>query len=160
LDNIRSAYVYGTISVQTYQEILGIDPEQELERMRKEWSEGLRDLYYPHLISNQEDKGTDTEKIIPTTKKQIEKQVEKEKKPSTMNKAGQDGFEIAPYTKENHPKYLDKYPQEAINIWITVFNESLPKGEDYAFPAAWSVMKKFLRRHYKKDGDKWVKKGK
>ena len=65
---------------------------------------------------------------------------------------------IAPYTKENHPSYLDKYPQDAIDLWIKVFNESLPKGEDYAYPVAWSVMRKFLKKNYiKKDGN-WVKK--
>ena len=92
IDQIRSGFVYGTISVKTYQEMLGIDTDQELERMRKEWEldkDGinLRQIYYPHVISNQEDKGIDTEKITPITKKQNEKQVEKEKVPPTMNKA-------------------------------------------------------------------------
>jgi hypothetical protein len=168
IDSLRSAFVYGTISIKTYQEMLQIDPEQELERMRKEWEidkdgYNLRQIYYPHSISNQEDKGLDTElNVKPTiTKKQEEKKVEKEKVPPTMNKAEIiDDLEIAPYTKENHPKYLDKYPQEAIDLWIKVFNESLPKGEDYAFPVAWSTMKKFLRRHYIKNPDgTYTKKG-
>lgn len=81
LDQIRSAYVYGTISVKTYQEILGIEPEQEIERMRKEWDDGLRDLYYPHLIQNQEQY---PDSVVPVSKKQNEKQQEKEKQPEHM----------------------------------------------------------------------------
>jgi hypothetical protein len=168
IDSLRSAFVYGTISIKTYQEILGIDPEQELERMKKEMTDGLRDIYYPHLIQNTE-KDPDTNVSVPpkVTKKQEEKQVEKEKKPENMQEAEEqveegiikDDLEIAPYTKENHPKYLDKYPSDAVDVWITTFNESLPKGEDYAFPVAWTVMKKYLKRHYNKEGDKWVKKG-
>jgi hypothetical protein len=168
IDSLRSAFVYGTISIKTYQEILGIDPEQELERMKKEMTDGLRDIYYPHLIQNTE-KDPDTNVSVPpkVTKKQEEKQVEKEKKPKNMQEAEEqveegiikDDLEIAPYTKENHPKYLDKYPSDAVDVWITTFNESLPKGEDYAFPVAWTVMKKYLKRHYNKEGDKWVKKG-
>lgn len=152
IDQYRSAFVYGNITNETYHEILQIDHEQEKERMKGEWESGERELFYPHVVSNQEDKGIDT--VIPTTKKQIEKQVEKEKKPIAMNEVESiDDLEIAPYTKEKHPKYLDKYPQTAIDLWIEVFNESIPKGEDYAFPAAWSVMKKYLRRHYTKNPD-------
>jgi acetylornithine/succinyldiaminopimelate/putrescine aminotransferase len=39
---------------------------------------------------------------------------------------------------------------------MRVFNESYPKGEDYARKVAWSVVKKL----YKKEGDKWVPKKK
>jgi DNA-directed RNA polymerase subunit RPC12/RpoP len=76
LDAFRSAYVYGTITIETYQEILNIDPEQELERMKKEWSNGLREIYQPHLIQNTEA----IEDVSPTTKKQVEKDNEKTKK--------------------------------------------------------------------------------
>jgi hypothetical protein len=166
IDSLRSAFVYGTISIKTYQEVLGIDPDQELERMKKEMTDGLRDVYYPHLIQNTE-KDPDLNVSLPpkTTKKQEEKQVEKEKQP--VQEAGeqveegiiQDDLEIAPYTETKYPKYLSKYPKDARDLWIKVFNESLPKGEDYAFPSAWSVMKKYLKRHYNKEGDNWVKKG-
>jgi hypothetical protein len=152
LDTFRSAYVYGVISIQTFQETLGIDPDQELERMKKEWNDGLREIYYAHLIQNVEAQ-PDNVSVPPTTKKQVEKQKEKEKAEL------KEELEIAPYTKENHPKYLDKYPADAVDVWITVFNESLPKGEEYAFPVAWSAMKKYLKRHYTKEGNKWVKKG-
>jgi hypothetical protein len=114
----------------------------------------LREIYYPHVIQNTEDKGIDTKvSPAPITKKEVEKNKEKEKAVT------EEDLEIAPYTEQNHPKYLDKYPKDARDLWIKVFNESLPKGEDYAFPVAWSTMKKFLKRHYTKVDNKWIKKG-
>lgn len=87
LDSIRSAFVYGTITIETFQETLGINPSQELERMKKEWKEGMRELYYPHIIQNTE-KDPDTNiSPAPITKKQEEKQKEKEKKPENMQEA-------------------------------------------------------------------------
>jgi hypothetical protein len=163
MDSIRSGFVYGPVSNQSYVESLGLDFDQEKERAEKEWKDGTREIMYPHLISNNEDKGLDTdrEEKPAITKKELEKQLEKTKKPTHMQKSNLDEMLImAPYTKENHPKYLDKYPSDAVDVWITVFNESLPKGEDYAFPAAWSVMKKYLKRHYiKNDDGTYTKKG-
>jgi len=70
----------------------------------------------------------------------------------------QDDLIIAPYDKDNPPAFLKKYPKGAQEVFIDVFNKSLPKGEDYAFPVAWSAMKRWLKKHgYKKVGDKWVK---
>lgn len=87
LDAVRSGFVYGGVTFETYHESLDIDHDQEIERMKKEWEPdektglNLRDLFYPHIIQNTEDKGLDTQLNIkiPTTKKQIEKQKEKTK---------------------------------------------------------------------------------
>jgi hypothetical protein len=71
-------------------------------------------------------------------------------------------LEIAPYKNveeliKKHP-YMKKYPKGALEVFIDVFNKSLPKGEDYAFPVAYTAMKRWLKKHgYKKVGDKWVK---
>ncbi len=89
LDQLRSGFVYGVISVQSYQEILGIDPDKELQRMKKEWNDGLREIYYPHLIQNQEATPDNGVKPAPITKKQIEKTREKTKKPINMKKASE-----------------------------------------------------------------------
>jgi hypothetical protein len=160
LDQLRSGYVYGAISIQTYHETLGIDHEQEIERMKKEWDDNLRESFYPHLTQNQEDKGIDTQ--APLTKKQIEKQKEKTKKPTTMNKAGQeDNLIIAPYTKENYPDYLNKYPQGAIDLWIQVWNETYNKEQDEqkSFQAAWIALNNWLKKYgYKKNKDGTVTK--
>jgi len=70
----------------------------------------------------------------------------------------QDNLIIAPYDKDNPPAFLKKYPKGAQEVFIEVFNKSLPKGEDYAFPVAYTAMKRWLKKHgYKKVGDKWVK---
>ncbi len=90
LDQLRSGFVYGIISVQSYQEILGIDPDKELQRMKKEWNEGLRQIYYPHLIQNQEATPDNETQAAPITKKQIEKTQEKTKVPPNMKKASED----------------------------------------------------------------------
>lgn len=152
LDNIRSGFVYGAVTFETYQESLGIDPEQELERMKKEWASGLREMFYPHVIQNQEEKGIDTNIKVPTTKKETEKQKEKEKGEI------QENLIISPYDKDNPPAFLKKYPKGAQEVFIEVFNENLPKGEDYAYPVAWTALKRWLKKHgHKKVGDKWVK---
>jgi phage FluMu protein Com len=204
IDQLRSAYVYGAITVETYQEILNIDPDKELERMKKEWADGLRDYYYPHLIQNSE-KDPDNVSLPPTTKKQNEKQNEKDKQPEDMQKASdklmvrckkcgnefdllsiaesgmgyvkcpkcteavtqedainQEELEIAPYKNieellKKHPG-MKKYPKGALEVFIKVFNENLPKGEDYAFPVAWTALKRWMKKHgYKKVGKDWVK---
>lgn len=84
LDSLRSGFVYGALSVKSYQEILGIDPETERERMKDEWENGDRDLFYPHLVQNVEatpDVPPSAKTIAkpPVSKKQVEKDVEKEK---------------------------------------------------------------------------------
>jgi cation transport regulator ChaB len=81
LDNLRQGFIYGAISIKTYQEILGIDPQSERERMEDEQESKDRELFYPHVIQNTE-KDPDpipTIKRSPVSKKEIEKDVEKEK---------------------------------------------------------------------------------
>lgn len=244
LDSIRSGYVYGAVSVETYQESLGIDPGQELERMRKEWRNGLRELFYPHVIQNTERDPDTNISLPPITKKEVEKKKEKETEPGNMQEAKieetenyyrvrqidpekfekdsfrtiwiskskgikaiigrlkgekittvqsllfdkkkwtkekikkwikehsdkfhayleiaednlEENLEIAPYDKNNPPAFLKKYPKGAQKVFIEVFNKNLPKGEDYAFPVAWTALKRWLKKHgYKKVNDKWVK---
>jgi uncharacterized protein YdaT len=153
LDQLRSSYVYGAISIKTYQEALGVDPDQELERMKKEHDEGLRELFYPHLIQNRED--IPDGGVAPITKKQTEKEKEKEKKPEDMEES-ELSLEIAPYTMKNYPKYLDKYPKGAREAWIKTFNEVLKRTNDEskAFPIAWNSLKRWLKKYKytKKEG--------
>jgi len=157
IDSLRSAFVYGTISIKTYQEILGIDPEQELERMRKEWEPdkdgiNLRQIYFPHTIQNLEDKGIDTElNVKPTiTKKQEEKKVEKEKQPvqKAEDQTIQEFLEQAPYTETNYPDYLKKYPEHARKIWISTWNSVYAKTKDEtkAFKIAWNALQKYMTK--------------
>jgi len=161
LDDIRSAYIYGTISVQTYQEVLGIDPDQELERMKKEWSDGLREIYYPHLIQNSEDKGVDA--VIPTTKKQIEKNTEKEKKPTTMNKA-EKVLEEAPYKNlDELPEYIKKMTVKCQETFMATFNSVYEEtgNEAKSLSIANSAAQRCMKKQgyvYDKESKTWKKK--
>jgi cation transport regulator len=64
-------------------------------------------------------------------------------------------YEEAPYKTIDDlpPNVTNVLPKEAQRIYMRVFNDAYPKGEDYARRVAWSVIKKM----YKKTGDKWVK---
>ena len=214
LDSLRSGYDRGICSIQSYQEVLGLNYDKEKERRIKERNEGDEELFYPHLITNNEDKGID---IInpskPRTKKQENLENENKTGPeknnyknaslvicqhcghefdydktpeagmgwvkcpkcgngvtqesgkiinksidSNLNAVDKKELEEAPYDKNNPPDFLKKYPKGAQEIFIKIFNESIPKGEDYAFPVAWSALKRWLKKNgYKKVNDKWVK---
>ena len=163
LDSIRSGFVYGAVTFETYQESLGIAPEQELERMRKEWESGLRDLFYPHCISNQEDKGIDT--VIPITKKQIEKTKEKETKPTTMNKSEiEENLEIAPYKNVDElPKYIKKMTQKCQEVFMATFNSVYEEtgDEGKAMAIAINNAKRCMKKQgytYDKESKTWKKK--
>ena len=65
-------------------------------------------------------------------------------------------YEEAPYKQTSDlPDSVKVLPSEAQSLWMRVFNQSYPKGEDYARKVAWYVVKK----SFKKSGDKWIKKG-
>ena len=74
----------------------------------------------------------------------------------------QENLIIAPFKNveqllKKYP-YMKKYPKGALEVFIQVFNENVKKGDDYAFPVAYTAMKRWLKKHgYKKVGDKWVK---
>jgi len=158
-DILRSGYDRGAVSITTYQEILGVDSDVEKERREYEAKEGLDEIFYPHLIQNQEEKGIDAPGLKPAKPKETKKEDKKSGTPEVLNyKKAEIDLIIAPYDKNNPPAFLKKYPKGAIDIFIDVFNENLPKGEDYAFPVAYTAMKRWLKKHgYKKINDKWVK---
>ena len=117
---------------------------------------------YPHLIQNREDV-PDRMDGIPAKPKnpKLEDQNKKKNTPESKNFEAEleDDLEIAPYDKSNPPSFLKKYPEGARNVFIDVFNESYPKGEDYAFPVAWTALKRWMKKHgYNKEGQKWTKK--
>jgi cation transport regulator ChaB len=155
LADLRSGYDRGTMSIQSYQEILGLDPITEKERRVKEAKDGDEELFYPHIINNQEEKGKDTfTPSKPKTKKQenLEDEDKKPGSPETKKFKSaelQDDLVMAPYTMENYPKYLDKYPEHARKIWITTFNEVYEKtggDESKAFPIAWNALKRYIKK--------------
>jgi len=163
LEALRSGYDRGVLSIESYQEILGADPATEKERRRKEAEDGDEDLFYPHLINNQEEKGIDVKPAKPRNEKNEDQnkkkgtpESKKFKNAEVINEvvdpnleALHEELEIAPYTMENHPKYLDKYPKHAIEIWVKTFNEVYNKtgDESKAFPIAWNALKRYMRKN-------------
>jgi hypothetical protein len=164
LDIVRSAYDRGTLSIQTYIESTGFDFETEIERRRKELEDGIEDLMYPHLTQNLENIPDRGGAVVPAKPKN-EKNLKNKTGPESKNFKNaeeeasiQEDLVIAPYDKSNPPAFLKKYPAGAIDTFITVFNESFPKGEDYAFPVAWTALKRWMKKHgYRKEGKEWVK---
>lgn len=178
LDNIRGAFDRGSISIQSYAESLGFDFETEKERRQKEANNGMEDLFYPHITVNKEDKGKDLyiQPSKPKTKK--EENLDKEgKKPNTPDAKNyknaeeetssvpkqdiaEELMEIAPFTKTNYPKYLDKYPSGAIEVFIKTFNKVYEKTQDEskAYPIAWNALKRWMKKHnYKFKSGIWEK---
>jgi len=154
-DHFRSMYDRGAISIETYIDICGEDVYFDVEKKRraKEFADGTEELMYPHLVQNQEQHEDNRDEDNDPT--------EDEGKPGdkrSIEKKNYDnaGYEEAPYKKNKDlPKSVKVLPPAGQTLWRKVFNKSLPNGEDYARKVAWSVVKKT----YKKDGDKWVKKG-
>ena len=158
-DLFRSGFVYGAVTFQTFHESLGIDHEQEIERMKKEWDSGLRELFYAHIISNQEDKGIDTDiSKPPITKKEIEKTKEKEKGEL------KDNLEEAPYKNlDELPKYIKKMTVKCQETFMATFNSVYEetKDEGKAFAIAINSAKRCMHKSgyvYDKETKTWKKK--
>ena len=68
---------------------------------------------------------------------------------AVTQESAKENLEIAPYTMDNYPKYLDKYPKGAIRVWVETFNNVLQKtgDESKAFPIAWNSLKRWLKKH-------------
>ena len=155
---IRSAYDRGAISKQTYAEIVGeVDFSVEVERRKGEEGE-INEIMYPPVIQNLE-VGPDTPNLTETlTETTPDKTGPEAKNYKADIETSEQVLEGAPYKTINDlpDNVKNVLPQAAQSIWMRVFNESYPKGEDYARKVAWSVVK----RLYKKVGDKWVPKKK
>jgi len=159
-NHLRSMYDRGVISKQTYIEVCGdsLYFNIEVQRREKENKDKIDEILYPPVINNQEGQG-----LIDIRNKKIDK-VPAEKIPTDRKgpeaknfKGGEETaiYEEAPYKEiKDLPEQVKVLPSDGQSLWMRVFNESYPKGEDYARKVAWSVVKKV----YKRDGDKWVKK--
>jgi hypothetical protein len=159
LADLRSGYDRGVLSYESYIEVLGLDYTTEKERRIKEAKSGEEELFYPRIISNQEDKGKDT--FVPTkpkTNKQ-ENLEDEDKKPSSPEtekfKNADENIEMAPYKNleellSKHPE-LKKYPETAQRLFMEVWNSIYKEtgDETRAFSGAWSQLKKWMKRHNK-----------
>ena len=173
LDIIRQEYDRGLVSKKSMTEAIGFDYETEVERRKKELKDGEEEIMYPPVIMNQEANMTNEEinRVTPSKKRNLEKienpNLEKEGKkkgtPEAQNYKNaklEEELIIAPWEKnETLPEYLQYLPEGAKTAFRKTFNDAYPKGEDYAFPVAYTVMKRWLSKHgYKKVNNKWEKK--
>jgi cation transport regulator len=152
-DHIRSLYDRGILSKETYCEVVGeTDFDIEVKRRISETDNELDEIMYPPVTQNLEAKVEE----VPLTKKNNKENTTTDKQ-GAEKKNYQGAYEEAPYKNlEELPDTVKVLPKEAQSLFMQVFNKSFPKGESYAFKAAWAVVKK----RYKKSGDKWVlKKG-
>jgi hypothetical protein len=167
-DHIRSMYDRGTISIETYNSVVGVgyvDHDVEVKRREAELDEGLEDLMYPHIIDNREGVGKDLETEYPggePIEEPIDEPVEEpktppdKKGPEAKNYKGELILEEAPYTPKHYPPQLKHLPAGARSLWIRTFNAVLTstRDENQARQAAWHQVK----NKYKKVGEKWVRK--
>jgi cation transport regulator ChaB len=156
-DHLRSMYDRGCLSKQTYIETVGEDMEYEVETQRRkdEYVDGVEDLLYPPVITNQENApdvrnmpGTkpslprNTDRLpkdkIPDKKQGLEKKnfkgsIEDVKPYSGSDKEFTDAleefakiYEEAPYkTNRDLPPAVKKYPAGAQTAFRTAFNNAL-----------------------------------
>jgi cation transport regulator ChaB len=160
IDTLRGAYDRGPMSIETWQEILGLNPRVEKERRLKEYKNGDEDIYYPHMVQNQEN----TEDVRPSLKRKLEvleknessgkqkgtPEALKYKNASISEAVKKSDLIIAPYkTIKDVPKPVKKLSEELQKTWLKVWNETYEKTKDEqkAFQTSWSVINKL--RHKK-----------
>jgi cation transport regulator ChaB len=168
LSDLRSGFDRGVASIQSYQEILGLDPTTEKERRDKEAENGDEDRFYPHVINNQEEKGKDT--FIPSkprkeTDEKNEDQNKKKNTPESKNKTAslEEDLEIAPYDNLNElPKYIKKMTKQCQEVFMATFNSVYEKtgDEGKSFAIANSAARRCMKKqgyNYDKETKTWKK---
>jgi cation transport regulator ChaB len=168
LSDLRSGFDRGIISIQSYQEILGVDSETEKERRKKEAEDGLEDLMYPHIINNQEGKGKDTFAPSKPKKQKDEKNEDQNKKkntPESENFKNADlSLEMAPYKNlEELPKYIKKMTKQCQETFMATFNSVYEDSgdESKAMAIGISAAKRCMKKQgytYDKETKTWKKK--
>ena len=163
LDAIRSGYDRGPISIESYVSALGFDYDTEKEKRIQEYENGDESLFYPHITQNLEQNPDD--RIMPSKPKNEKNEDQDKKGPEKNNFKNAEqtlnepidpnleaiekkNLEEAPYDKNNPPDFLKKYPKEARDAFIEVFNKLLKEGkpESYAYPIAWNVLKRVMKK--------------
>jgi cation transport regulator ChaB len=169
-NHLRSMYDRGCLSKQTYTEVVGAgyaDFDVEVNRRKLEYKDGVEDIMYPHLITNQENVPDEREVPgVPLKKKENIEEIPDDKKSiEKINYKGEeydgsdtefleaieefaDTYEEAPYKRNmDLPEAVKKYSRKAQSIFRKTFNEVLKKDNDEkkAFKVAWNALKLFLK---------------
>jgi cation transport regulator ChaB len=167
LADLRSGYDRGVLSYESYIEVLGLDYTTEKERRIKEAKSGEEELFYPRIISNQEDKGKDTfTPIKPKTKKQ-ENLEDEDKKPGSPEskkfKNADENIEMAPYKNlEQLPEYIKKMTEQCQKVFMATFNSVYEDtgDEGKSFAIANSAARRCMKKqgyNYDKETKTWKK---
>jgi len=167
LDALRSGFDRGVASIETYQEILGLDPETEKERRDRELKNGDEDRFYPHLVQNIEAQPDRVTPAKPRTdkKEKIEDEDKKSGTPESKDfKNANENLEMAPYKNlDELPPFIKKMPIHAQEIFMSTFNSVYEEtGDDSkAMAIAISAAKRWLKKEgyiYDKEKKIWEKK--
>jgi len=167
LEIVRSAYDRGTLSIQTYIESTGFEFEVEKERRQKELDSGLEDLFYPHLIQNQENF---PDRVGVPTKPKNEKNLKNKTGPEANNFKNadegigiQDDLIIAPYKNlDELPKYIKKMTKQCQEVFMATFNSVYEDtgDEGKSFAIANSAARRCMKKqgyNYDKETKTWKK---
>lgn len=162
---MRGIYDRGGLSKRTLVETIGeLDYDIEVKHRKDEKKSGEDELMFAPVIQNTGKNGGASQKVLPEGEP-LPDRIGPEKK--NFNQSAEDiesaasteetVYDEAPYkTVKDLPSQVKVLPSRAQSIWMRVFNDAYPKGEDYARKVAWSVVKKL----YRKSGDSWIRKTK
>jgi len=135
-DHIRSMYDRGTVSIQTYNNVVGvgyIDHEVEVKRRKLESDKKLEDLMYPHLIDNREGQGMKDVpgvKLVkttdkPTGKKPVEENPDAPKNPKDVKAPDKTGPEKKNYKSELEEAKIIGEPVDPRRVDFSEYEESV-----------------------------------
>ena len=153
---LRSLYDRGMLSKRTASELVGeVDASIETKRREEEARTGVDVTMYPPEITNTE------QSVSPIEVEKLNQQnVSDDKKGLEAQNFNQASVKVAKYTYTDYPEVLKEYPEKAQHVWINVFNSMFDKHQDEAraYRGAWSATTRYLRTHYKKQGNKYIAK--
>jgi hypothetical protein len=180
LDALRSGYDRGVLSYESYINVLGFDYTTEKEKRIKEAIAGEEEIFYPRIITNQEDKGIDIVTKKPKSDKQEKLEDENKTGPEKNNfkkseitnevvdpnleAVKKEELEEAPYTLDNVPKFIKKMTKNCQETFVATFNkvyEDTGGDEGKSFAIAYAAAKRCMKKSgytYNKETKTWEKK--
>jgi len=157
LKQLRVAFDRGSISHRTYIELVtNGNYFQEVERRKLEDKEGINDILYPHLATNNE---KDEDDLKQTTKDKVDQDdLPVEKQGPEAKNFDNSSIEKALYDKNKDlPEEVKTLPARAQTIWRNSFNAISEETGDLelAEKTAWTNAK---LKYKKSEEGKWIRK--
>jgi len=177
LSDLRSAYDRGVTSIETYQEVLGLDYDTEKERRQKELKDGDEELFYPHMTINTErdidirpivkkpknEKLEDQNKTGPEKNNFKNAEIINEPIDPNLKAIEKKDLEEAPYTLDNVPAFIKKMTKKCQETFVATFNQVYKDtggDEGKAFAIAYASAKRCMKKQgyiYNKETKTWKK---